>query len=160
MKLCTHIFACQNSFRKIFAKTHWIAEIRWTLSFVTSSWKTSDATISKNNTIELFSELNLHIGANVNPRRSSDAWKLCTYVLFMFFLCFQTCGTTGRTYSYSACRMMIKRFSKALVAVLKMKPGDTVGLILPNIPEYVVVIFGAMEAGLRVTCANPLYTPG
>lgn len=58
------------------------------------------------------------------------------------------------------CRMMIKRFSQALLAVLKMKPGDTVGLVLPNIPEFVVVIFGAMEAGLRVTCANPLYTPG
>jgi acyl-CoA synthetase (AMP-forming)/AMP-acid ligase II len=34
------------------------------------------------------------------------------------------------------------------------------GLLLPNIPEYVIAIHGAIEAGVVVTFANPLYTPG
>lgn len=41
-----------------------------------------------------------------------------------------------------------------------MKPGEVVGLMLPNIPEYVVCIHGAMEAGMIVTFVNPLYTAG
>lgn len=36
--------------------------------------------------------------------------------------------------------------------------GDTIGVVLPNIPEYLIVVLGALEAGLRVTTVNPLYT--
>jgi len=38
--------------------------------------------------------------------------------------------------------------------------GDVVGLLLPNIPEYAIATHGAIEAGIIVTFANPLYTPG
>lgn len=41
-----------------------------------------------------------------------------------------------------------------------MKPREVVGLLLPNIPEYIIVCHGAIEAGLTVTFVNPLYTPG
>lgn len=57
---------------------------------------------------------------------------------------------------------MTNQFAKALLAPtgLNLKPGDNVGLLLPNLPEYLPVIYGAMMAGIRVTFANPLYTPG
>lgn len=55
---------------------------------------------------------------------------------------------------------MIQRCAKAFRAALHLQPGDVVGLVLPNIPEFVIVLNGALEAGLTVTFANPLYTEG
>lgn len=57
-------------------------------------------------------------------------------------------------------RMLINRCAQALLGHCGLKPGEVVGLLLPNIPEYVIVCHGAMEAGLTVTFVNPLYTPG
>ena len=36
--------------------------------------------------------------------------------------------------------------------------GERVGLLLPNCPAYVLLFFGALEAGLTVVNFNPLYT--
>lgn len=69
-----------------------------------------------------------------------------------------TCGASGRSYDYGMMRMMIERCACALAGPLKLGPGERLGLILPNIPEFVVLIHGAMRAGLVVTFANPLYT--
>ncbi|XP_049875071.1 probable 4-coumarate--CoA ligase 1 [Pectinophora gossypiella] len=69
-----------------------------------------------------------------------------------------TCGVSGRGYDYQMMRLMVDRCAKALIAELKMAPGDRIGLILPNLPEFVSLIHGAMHAGLVVTFANPLYT--
>ncbi|KAJ2951632.1 hypothetical protein O0L34_g13790 [Tuta absoluta] len=69
-----------------------------------------------------------------------------------------TCGTSGRGYDYGMMRLMIERCASGLLGGLKLAPGDKIGLILPNIPEFVVLIHGAMKAGLVVTFANPLYT--
>jgi len=41
-----------------------------------------------------------------------------------------------------------------------LRQGDVLGILLPNIPEYAIAIHGAIEAGIIVTFANPLYTPG
>ncbi|PSN40615.1 putative 4-coumarate--CoA ligase 3 [Blattella germanica] len=70
-----------------------------------------------------------------------------------------TCGVTGRSYSFGEARIMCKRFGNALLASCGLKKNDVVGIVLPNIPEYLVAIHGAIEAGLVVTFANPLYTP-
>ncbi|CAG9788381.1 unnamed protein product [Diatraea saccharalis] len=69
-----------------------------------------------------------------------------------------TCGISGRSYDYGMMRMMIERCASALLAALSLTPGERIGLILPNIPEFAVLIHGAMRAGLVVTFANPLYT--
>lgn len=56
--------------------------------------------------------------------------------------------------------MLIDRCAKAFLSTCKLKPGDTIALLLPNIPEYGICVFGALKAGLIVTFVNPLYTPG
>lgn len=43
---------------------------------------------------------------------------------------------------------------------LNLQPGDTIGLVLPNMPEFPVAFLGAASAGLVVSAANPIYTPG
>ncbi len=42
--------------------------------------------------------------------------------------------------------------------VLKLKKGDRIAIMLPNVLQYPVVMFGALCAGLTVVNVNPLYT--
>lgn len=39
-----------------------------------------------------------------------------------------------------------------------LQKGDTVAVILPNIPEYGIIVLGSAEAGLKITTVNPSYT--
>ncbi|XP_050505999.1 uncharacterized protein LOC126884185 [Diabrotica virgifera virgifera] len=70
-----------------------------------------------------------------------------------------TCAVSGRNYTFSMLRFLVNRFAQAALSHCAMKPREVVGLLLPNIPEFVIVCHGAMEAGLVVTFVNPLYTP-
>jgi 4-coumarate--CoA ligase len=42
---------------------------------------------------------------------------------------------------------------------VRLRKQETVGVVLPNIPEYPIVLLGAAQAGLRITTCNPNYTP-
>ena len=39
------------------------------------------------------------------------------------------------------------------------KKSDVIGIMLPNSPTYLLVVTGAIGAGLTVTTINPSYTP-
>ncbi|CAK1582700.1 unnamed protein product [Parnassius mnemosyne] len=69
-----------------------------------------------------------------------------------------TCGSSGRSYQYGMLRMMVERCAMGLIGHMRLSPGERIGLILPNIPEFAALIHGAIRAGLVVTFANPLYT--
>ncbi|CAH2041118.1 unnamed protein product, partial [Iphiclides podalirius] len=68
------------------------------------------------------------------------------------------CGITGRQYTYE----QIYKQSQVLGAVLRKKfrinNGDTVAIMLPNLPEYPTAILGVLSAGGLVTTLNPNYT--
>lgn len=70
-----------------------------------------------------------------------------------------TCAVSGRSYTYGMLRMLTNRCAQALLGHCGLQQGEVVGLLLPNIPEFVIVCHGAIEAGLTVTFVNPLYTP-
>lgn len=40
-----------------------------------------------------------------------------------------------------------------------LEPGDRVAIMMPNLLQYPIVLFGIMKAGLIVVNTNPLYTP-
>ena len=40
-----------------------------------------------------------------------------------------------------------------------LKKGDRIAMMMPNLLQYPVAIFGALRAGLIVVNVNPLYTP-
>lgn len=69
-----------------------------------------------------------------------------------------TCAETGRSLTYGEVREQCRRLAWALVAQLGMRPGEALGIVLPNRPEFLVAVHGALEAGLVVTFANPAYT--
>jgi long-chain acyl-CoA synthetase len=63
----------------------------------------------------------------------------------------------GRTTSYAQLAEQVRRFAGAL-AGLGVGKGSRVGLILPNCPQAVVALFGALRLGATVAQNNPLYT--
>jgi len=63
----------------------------------------------------------------------------------------------GRTYSYRALHQEACCFAAGLQRA-GVKPGDRVGLFLPNVPTYVAAYYGALMAGAIVVNFSPLYT--
>ncbi len=63
------------------------------------------------------------------------------------------------SYTFSELDDAIHRFAGALVAG-GFHPGDTLGIMAPNVPEYAVVFHGTAVAGGTVTTINPTYGAG
>ena len=40
-----------------------------------------------------------------------------------------------------------------------LKPGDRIALMMPNLLQYPIAVFGALKAGLIIVNTNPMYTP-
>ena len=64
----------------------------------------------------------------------------------------------GRTLTYADIDRLSRRFASYLRNDLKLARGDRVAIMLPNVLQYPVVIFGVLRAGLTVVNTNPLYT--
>ncbi|KAJ3659065.1 hypothetical protein Zmor_010774 [Zophobas morio] len=68
------------------------------------------------------------------------------------------CFETKRSYTYHQLYKKSLSLTRFLKESFKSSKEATVGIILPNIPEYPIVFLGAIQAGLRVTTCNPSYT--
>ncbi len=64
----------------------------------------------------------------------------------------------GTTLSFRQLDEMSCRFA-AFLTGNGIKPGDVVGLSLPNIPQCLIALCGTMRAGCTVTGVSPLLTP-
>jgi len=95
--------------------------------------------------------------ANIN----ADAY---TRLIDMVEECFQkysdrpafTC--MGKTLTYR----QVDEMSNAFGAYLQsrgLEPGDRIALMMPNLLQYPIAMFGALRAGLVIVNTNPLYTP-
>ncbi len=65
----------------------------------------------------------------------------------------------GRTISYSEFDVLHRRFATWLQSLPGVGPGDRVAIMLPNLLQYPVALFGVWRAGMVVVNVNPLYTP-
>jgi len=63
----------------------------------------------------------------------------------------------GATLSYAASERLTRDFA-AYLQGLGLQAGDRIAIMLPNLLQYPVVLFGALRAGLVVVNVNPLYT--
>jgi len=63
----------------------------------------------------------------------------------------------GATLTYAETDRLSRNFA-AYLQGLGLKPGDRVAIMLPNLLQYPVALFGALRAGLVVVNVNPLYT--
>jgi long-chain acyl-CoA synthetase len=64
----------------------------------------------------------------------------------------------GRTLTYADVDRLSSQFASYLLNVLKLKKGDRVAIMLPNVLQYPVALFGVLRAGLTVVNTNPMYT--
>ncbi|PTB85367.1 long-chain-fatty-acid--CoA ligase, partial [Pseudidiomarina aestuarii] len=56
----------------------------------------------------------------------------------------------------------LDKYSKQFAAYLQaqgLKKGDAVAIMMPNLLQYPIALFGALRAGMVVVNVNPLYTP-
>lgn len=63
----------------------------------------------------------------------------------------------GAKITYRQLDDMVSRFASAL-AGMGIRPGDKVAVLLPNIPQCVIGIYGSFRAGAVCALNNPLYT--
>jgi long-chain acyl-CoA synthetase len=64
----------------------------------------------------------------------------------------------GTTLTYGEVERLSRDFAGYLQKDLGMVKGDRLAIMLPNVLQYPVVLFGAFLAGLTVVNVNPLYT--
>jgi long-chain acyl-CoA synthetase len=64
----------------------------------------------------------------------------------------------GRTLTYGELKEHSQNFGAYLQNTLKLNKGDRVALMMPNILQYPIALFGILQAGLVAVNVNPLYT--
>ncbi|WP_281257558.1 long-chain-fatty-acid--CoA ligase FadD [Zobellella endophytica] len=64
----------------------------------------------------------------------------------------------GKTISYRELDRLSRDFAAYLQQGLKLRQGERIALMMPNLLQYPVCLFGALRAGLVVVNVNPLYT--
>ena len=65
----------------------------------------------------------------------------------------------GVTQTYAETARLVDQFASYLQNVLKLPRGERVAVMMPNLLQYPVAVFGILQAGCVVVNVNPLYTP-
>src|SRR3984893_11826602 len=68
------------------------------------------------------------------------------------------CTLYGKAISYSKLSRLSRRLARSLAA-LGAKPGRRVGMLLPNIPEYIVALQATWLTGATALQLSPLMVP-
>lgn len=64
----------------------------------------------------------------------------------------------GKTLSFRDLDQLSQQFGNYLTQSLGMRKGDRIAIMMPNLLQYPIVLFGALRCGLVVVNCNPLYT--
>lgn len=64
----------------------------------------------------------------------------------------------GKTLSFGEVDEQSRHFG-AYLQSRGLEPGDRIALMMPNLIQYPIALFGALRAGLVLVNTNPLYTP-
>lgn len=65
----------------------------------------------------------------------------------------------GKVLSYAELDANTRHFASYLQHTLKLPRGSRVAVMMPNLLQYPVCVFGILRAGYTVVNVNPLYTP-
>ncbi len=64
----------------------------------------------------------------------------------------------GKTISYRELDQLTQQFASWCQHEAGLQKGDRIAVMMPNLLQYPVIVFGALRAGLVVVNTNPLYT--
>lgn len=65
----------------------------------------------------------------------------------------------GKVMTFRKLEELSRAFAAYLQNELGLKKGDRVALMMPNLLQYPIALFGILRAGMVVVNVNPLYTP-
>ncbi|MCJ8303933.1 long-chain-fatty-acid--CoA ligase FadD [Shewanella sp.] len=65
----------------------------------------------------------------------------------------------GATLTYRKLEERSRAFAAYVQNELKLEKGDRVAIMMPNLLQYPIALFGVLRAGMVVVNVNPLYTP-
>jgi len=89
----------------------------------------------------------------------------CPSLVAMIETCFEkyapksAFSNMGVTLTFGEIDELTKRFAGFLQKTCQLKAGDRMVIMLPNVLQYPIAMFGAMRSGIVVVNINPFYTP-
>ena len=98
------------------------------------------------------------VPADIDPDRYSSLATLLE-ASFKRFADLPAFSNLGTQMSFAEADKLSRDFAAYLQSLPALEPGDRVAVMLPNVLQYPVAVFGILRAGLVVVNVNPLYTP-
>ncbi len=98
-----------------------------------------------------------NVPANIDPDTYPSVVTMLDEV-FVKFAARPAFVFMGRSMSFSELDQYSKQFG-AYLHSRGLEPGDKIVLMMPNLLQYPIALFGALRAGLVIVNTNPLYTP-
>ena len=97
------------------------------------------------------------VPANINPNEYQNLVEMFeeTFEKYRKLPAFQC---MGKSITFDQLDKMSKQFGAYLLS-RGLEPGDKIALMMPNLLQYPIALFGALRAGLVIVNTNPLYTP-
>jgi long-chain acyl-CoA synthetase len=102
-----------------------------------------------------------HYPDGVSPQINIDEYASIVAVMDEAFERFRqrpAFSNFGKTIDYNQVDTMSRQFAGYLTGVLKLSKGDRIAIMMPNVLQYPIALFGALRAGLTVVNTNPMYT--
>src|SRR5688572_12553353 len=93
----------------------------------------------------------------INPQEYSSINEMLE-IGFRKFATHPAFHNMGTTLSYQEIDLLSQKFASYLQNELHLQKGDRVAIMMPNILQYPVALFGALRAGMIAVNVNPLYT--
>jgi long-chain acyl-CoA synthetase len=97
------------------------------------------------------------VPAEINPLQYASLQQLVTESCEQFAE-LPAYTSMGQTISYREYQQLSRDFAAWLQQNAGLKKGDRIALMLPNVLQYPIALYGALLAGLTVVNTNPLYT--
>jgi long-chain acyl-CoA synthetase len=98
------------------------------------------------------------VPAEINPHEYSSINDVLE-VGFTKFRSEPAFHNMGTTLTYEQIDTLSRKFASYLLNDLMLQKGDRVAIMMPNILQYPVALFGVLRAGMVAVNVNPLYTP-
>lgn len=97
------------------------------------------------------------VPANIDPDKYNSLVEFLTET-FEKFRGQKAFSNLGKEITYDQVDKMSRDFG-AYLNSRGLEPGDKIALMMPNLLQYPIALFGALRAGLIIVNTNPLYTP-
>lgn len=97
------------------------------------------------------------VPAQINPQEFSSLQQIIGESCVRFADC-PAYTSMGHTLTYAEYGRQARDFAAWLQQSTKLQKGDRIALMMPNVLQYPIALYGALLAGLTVVNTNPLYT--